>query len=147
MSFWKWLRPKENHLALSTAVVIADPEIRRALDELAEQEGCSAQQMAMDLLRYALSARFAAQEYLRRWQRLSRREQQVVALLCLGYSYREIAEQLIVSYETVKTHARNALNKFELRNLSEMRQALADWDFGAWQPNPNAPQMEMKQKT
>ncbi len=141
MSFWKRLRPVGNRIAPAAGLVISDPELRRLLEELAAQEGCSAQQMAADLLRYALSARFAAQEYVRRWQRLSRREQQVVALLCLGYTYREVADQLIVSYDTVKTHARNALNKFELHNLSEMRQALADWDFSAWQPSSSAPLM------
>jgi len=144
MSFWKRLRPGGRRAAPSTEVVIADPEIQSVLEELAEQEGRSAQQIAADLLRYALSARYAAQEYLRRWQRLSRREQQVVALLCLGYSYREVAEQLIVSYDTVKTHARNALNKLELQNLSEMRQALADWDFSAWQPASTVPSLPIK---
>ncbi|GAB4482317.1 MAG: hypothetical protein Kow0088_25190 [Anaerolineales bacterium] len=146
MSLWKWLRPMGSRLTPPPGVVIADPEMRRVLEELAEQEGRSAQQIATDLLRYALSARYAAQEYFRRWQRLSRREQQVVALLCLGYTYREIADQLIISYDTVKTHARNALNKFELRNLSEMRQALADWDFSAWQPGSTLSQMEVKQQ-
>jgi len=144
MSFWKRLRPEGRRAAPSTEVVIADPEIQSVLEELAEQEGRSAQQIAADLLRYALSARYAAQKYLRRWQRLSRREQQVVALLCLGYSYREVAEQLIISYDTVKTHARNALNKLELQNLSEMRQALADWDFSAWQPASTVPLLPIK---
>lgn len=146
MSFWKRLRPLGNGGDASTGVVIADPEIRRGLEELAAQEGRSAQQIAADLLRYALSARYAAQEYFRRWQRLSRREQQVVALLCLGYTYREVADQLFVSYDTVKTHARNALQKFELGNLSEMRQALADWDFSAWQPASSLPQVDIKQQ-
>lgn len=144
MSFWKRLRPTGIRIAPSAELVIADPEIRRVLEELAKQEDRPAQQIAADLLRYALSARYAAQEYLRRWQRLSRREQQVVALLCLGYSYREVADQLIVSYDTVKTHARNALNKFELRNLSEMRQALIDWDFSAWQPGSSISRMDIK---
>ncbi len=142
MSFWKRLRPIGDRVLPPRGVVITDPEIGRHLDELAAQEGCSAQQIAADLLRYALSARFAAQAYLRRWQRLSRREQQVVALLCLGYTYREVADQLIVSYDTVKTHARNALNKLELHNLNEMRQALADWDFSAWQPYSRLPLIE-----
>lgn len=144
MSIWKRLRPERRRTAPPIEVVIADPEIRNVLEELAQQEGRSAQQIAADLLRYALSARYTAQEYLRRWQRLSRREQQVVALLCLGYSYREVAGQLIVSYDTVKTHARNALNKLELQNLSEMRQALADWDFSAWQPASTVPSLTIK---
>jgi DNA-binding NarL/FixJ family response regulator len=44
-----------------------------------------------------------------------------------------MATRLVLSQETVKTHVRNVLQKFKLRNRSELRYALADWDFGAWE--------------
>ncbi|MCS6906491.1 MAG: LuxR C-terminal-related transcriptional regulator [Anaerolineales bacterium] len=132
MKAQKRLRPREGDLD-PPEIVIDDPEITHMLEKMAEQEGTSVQQIATHLLRHALAAHYAAQEHLHRWERLSRREQQVVALLCLGYTYREIASRLIVSYETVKTHARNAFRKLELRSVHEMRRALSDCDLSGWQ--------------
>ncbi|MGB9640294.1 MAG: response regulator transcription factor [Anaerolineales bacterium] len=133
MLFWEWLRKALGSSPAQQHTFTFDTQLNHMLRVLAEQEGRPVQQIANELLTYALSERFAAQEYLQRWQRLSRREQQVVALLCLGYSYRQIAEQLIVSYDTIKTHVRNSLHKFDLDNVSELRRALADWDFSQWQ--------------
>ncbi len=133
MLVWDWLRKALGFSPAQQRTFTFDNQLNHMLGVLAEQEGRSVQQVANELLTYALSERFAAQEYLRRWQLLSRREQQVVALLCLGYSYRQIADQLIVSYDTIKSHARNSLHKFEFNSVSELRRALADWDFSQWQ--------------
>ncbi|MGB9521324.1 MAG: response regulator transcription factor [Anaerolineales bacterium] len=133
MLFWEWLRKALGSSPAQQRTFTLDNQLNHMLRVLAEQEGRPVQQIANELLTYALSERFAAQEYLRRWQRLSRREQQVVALICLGYSYRQIADQLIVSYETIKSHVRHSLRKFELHSVQELRQALADWDFSQWQ--------------
>jgi DNA-binding CsgD family transcriptional regulator len=67
-----------------------------------------------------------------RWYSLSPREQQVAALICLNYTSRQIAARLRISPETVKTHTRNLLSKFDLRTRVELRELLADWDFSAW---------------
>jgi DNA-binding CsgD family transcriptional regulator len=56
----------------------------------------------------------------------------VTALTCLGYTNRQIAARLVLSPETVKTHLRNVLRKFDLPTKAELRRALADWDFGDW---------------
>jgi DNA-binding NarL/FixJ family response regulator len=37
---------------------------------------------------------------------------------------------------TVKTHVRNILHKFELRNKKQLRRALDDWDFHNWLKPP-----------
>jgi len=50
---------------------------------------------------------------------LSPREREVLALLAEGMRNREIAERLIVSETTVKTHVRHILEKLRLRNRSE----------------------------
>ncbi len=81
----------------------------------------------------ALVQRKTAEINLARWEALSPREQQVAALVCLGFTNRQIADHLVLSHETVKTHVRNVLYKFDLRSKAELRQALADWDFSAWQ--------------
>ena len=50
---------------------------------------------------------------------LSPREREVLALLADGLRNREIAERLVVSEATVKTHVRHILEKLRLRNRAE----------------------------
>ena len=110
-----------------------DQTMAQSLRKLAEQEQRTPDDIAADLLSFALAQRHAADENLARWRSLSPREQQVAALACLNYTNRQIASLLVISPETVKTHVRNVLRKFGLHSKAELRQALADWDFSAWQ--------------
>ena len=66
------------------------------------------------------------------WDSLSHREQQVVALICLGYRNYQIAETLVIAPETVKTHLQNIFAKFNLRSSKELRLVLKEWDFAKW---------------
>jgi DNA-binding NarL/FixJ family response regulator len=50
---------------------------------------------------------------------LSEREREVLALLAEGLRNREIAERLIISEPTVKTHVRHVLEKLRIRNRAE----------------------------
>ena len=50
---------------------------------------------------------------------LSRRERQILQLLELGLSNREIAERLVVSLNTVKTHLRNLYRKLEVNSREQ----------------------------
>lgn len=129
-----WLQVRR---ALRTAlfarrIMRPDDEIGRVLHELATREVRSEDEIATDLLRAAIARRMAAEANLRRWQELTPREQDVTALTCLNLTNQQIAERLVVSPETVKTHIRNVLYKFNLRRKSDLRQLLADWDFSAW---------------
>lgn len=51
--------------------------------------------------------------------RLSLREKEVLDWLSKGYSYKEIANELFISIETVRTHIRNIYEKLHVRNRSE----------------------------
>ena len=110
-----------------------DVRLIRSLQDLAEQERRPRAELAAELLSYALAQRDVAEANLERWRSLSVREQQVAALVCLGYTTRQIAARLVISPETVKSHAQRVMHKFGLRTRSELRRALADWDFSAWQ--------------
>lgn len=105
----------------------------KSLEQLAEQEQRSEDEVAAALLAFALAQHDAVESYYERWRELSPREQQVAALSCLNYTNRQIAARLNISPETVKTHVRNMLGKFGLHSKAELRQALADWDFSAWE--------------
>lgn len=54
-------------------------------------------------------------------QALTPREQEVFRLAAQGYTNAEIAERLVLSEKTVKTHIRNISNKLNLAGKGEMR--------------------------
>jgi DNA-binding CsgD family transcriptional regulator len=51
---------------------------------------------------------------------LTRREREVLTLIAAGQTNREMAESLVVSPETVKTHVRHVLNKFGVARKAEI---------------------------
>ncbi len=53
-------------------------------------------------------------------QKLSRREIEVVGLLMQGLSSEEIGEKLFISFETVKSHRKNILEKTGAKNTVEL---------------------------
>jgi DNA-binding CsgD family transcriptional regulator len=111
----------------------ADTQLIHAIQEIAARDDRPQDEVTADLLGYALAQRRAADDHLQHWQQLSPRERDIAALTCLGYTNRQIAGRLYISPETVKTHMRNLLQKFDVRSKSELRRLLADWDFSAWE--------------
>jgi|SRR4030095_4437549 len=53
------------------------------------------------------------------FQDLSRREQEILEQLSRGYRYKEIADKLHVSTETVRTHIRNIYEKLQVNSRAE----------------------------
>jgi DNA-binding NarL/FixJ family response regulator len=53
------------------------------------------------------------------YEKLSLREQEVLDCLAKGFLYREIAEQLKISYTTVHTHIRRIYEKLHVRSRTE----------------------------
>ena len=47
---------------------------------------------------------------------LTKREIEILQQLSNGLSYKEIAEQLLISYETVKQHIKNIYRKLHVHN-------------------------------
>ncbi len=109
-----------------------DEGLIASLQEQADLEQLSADELAASLLTKALQERQATNARLGNWSLLSPREQEVAALTCLNYTNRQIAAQLNISPETVKTHIRNVLYKFDLHNKQELKQSLSGWNFSAW---------------
>jgi DNA-binding NarL/FixJ family response regulator len=55
----------------------------------------------------------------REYEKLSAREQQVLDYLAKGFLYREIAENLKITYATVHTHVRHIYEKLQVRSRTE----------------------------
>ncbi len=131
-ALWAYLQRSLRALIFASRIMRPGGEIGNALQDLARRELRPEDEIAADLLTNALARHQAAQANLRRWHELTPREQEVSALTCLNMTNVEIAKCLTISPETVKTHVRNVLAKFNLRSKSELRQVLGDWDFSAW---------------
>lgn len=133
MSLWqRLLRALGYYKGKDRFTFEVDTALIQSLQDLAQQERRPEDEVAAELLNFALAQRDVAEEYLQRWRVLSPRERQVAALVCLGYTNREIATKLVISPETVKTHVRNLLIKLDLGSRDDLRHAFADWDFTAW---------------
>lgn len=53
------------------------------------------------------------------FQELSRREQEILEKLSKGYRYKEIADKLFISLDTVRTHIRNIYDKLQVNSRVE----------------------------
>jgi len=72
-------------------------------------------------------------ELYRLWNKLSAREQEVTAYVCLKYTNRQIAGRLGLSPQTVRTYLDKAIQKLKLDNKADLRVVFANWDFSEWE--------------
>ncbi len=52
-------------------------------------------------------------------EELSKREEEILSFLTKGYQYKEIADALFISYDTVRTHIQHIYKKLHVRSRSE----------------------------
>jgi ATP/maltotriose-dependent transcriptional regulator MalT len=121
-----------NERAKDTRVFLQDEELVTAIRDVAKQQHRAEADVMADLTKIGLNQFLNQNELEARWASLSHREQQVVALICLGYRNHEIAQALVIAPETVKTHLQRVFDKFNLRSRKELRLALKNWDFREW---------------
>lgn len=107
--------------------------LEQSLRQLADQEQRPPGEILQALIEAGLQHRRQNEETWQCWKLLTPREQEVAALVCLGYTNRQIAVRLGVAPETIKTHVRNLLVKFNLHQRNQLRERLAGWDFSAWE--------------
>jgi len=113
-------------------VFLQDEELIAAIKDVAKQQERAEEDVIAELTKVGLNQFWTQNELENRWSSLSHREQQVVALICLGYRNYEIAEMLVIAPETVKRHLQHIFDKFNLRSSKELRLALKNWDFHEW---------------
>ena len=127
--FQKNIRVKKPRLFLK------DEELIATIKDVAKQERRTEEEIVAEFTKAGLNQFLTQNELENRWASLSQREQQVVALICLGHRNYEIANILSIAPETVKTHLQRIFDKFQLRSSKELRLALRDWNFRDWWEN------------
>jgi DNA-binding NarL/FixJ family response regulator len=100
--------------------------------KLASQQGRSEEEVLTEFAKAGQDLFFNNHTLEESWDALSGREQEVLALVCLGYRNHEVAEMLVISHQTVKSHLQNIFHKFGLRSTKELRSALRNWNFQDW---------------
>jgi DNA-binding CsgD family transcriptional regulator len=103
------------------------------LSTLASDEGRPEHELIPELLTAGLTQYTSNERLWKKWEILSPREKDVTALVCLGYTNREIGARLNISPETVKDRLESALYKFHITKRTELRVLLANWDFSEWE--------------
>jgi ATP/maltotriose-dependent transcriptional regulator MalT len=119
----------------SARVFLQDEELISVIKDVAKQQQRAEEDVIADFTKAGLNQFLTQKELQDRWDSLSHREQQVTALICLGYRNYEIAQTLVIAPETVKRHLTHIFYKFRLRSSKELRFALKDWDFNDWWEN------------
>ena len=102
------------------------------LTTLAQYEGRPEDDLLHDLLAAGLTQYYSSEELLKKWKALTTREQDVAALVCLGFTNREIAARLSIAPNTVKSRLQNVLRKFNIHKRTDLRAMLSIWDFSPW---------------
>ncbi len=76
--------------------------------------------VALSTSQWGRAARGVAQPGMPENAKLSPRELEVVRLVSLGLSSREIADELHIAHDTARTHARNAMTKVAARSRAHL---------------------------
>ena len=118
--------PRTYHLDLSDS-------LQTSLSTIARDEGRPEHDLIPELLNAGLTQYTSNERLWKKWESLSPREKDVAALVCLGYTNKEIGGRLNISPQTVKTHLRNVLIKFNFRTRFELKLNLQGWDFSYWE--------------
>lgn len=113
-------------------VFSSDQALVTTIREIAQKQGRAEEEVLTELARAGQDLLFNQDTLIACWDALSAREQEVLALVCLGYRNYEIAELLAISHQTIKTHLQNIFNKFDMRSAKELRRALQGWGFQKW---------------
>ena len=132
------LRLSRKRPSSPTLEIPADGAVLAMLQELAQAQGKSVGEVAATLLKVAVTEHYrTSDENIAHWEALSDRQQEVAALACLNFTNAEIAARLDIGLETVKTHMKEILRKFEVRGRHQLRYILRRWDFSSFAKEPD----------
>ena len=102
---------------------ISGPDLREAVRRVADGDAVFSPRLAGFVLDAFSGAPAEQDDEL---DRLTPRELEVMRLIARGYTYREVASELVLSIKTVETHVSAVLRKLQLSD----RRELAKWAAG-----------------
>ena len=111
-------------------------ELAERLWHLAQARSQPLESLAADLLRRGLNQETRRQQAEDALAGLTPRQREVARLAAGGRTNRQIARELWLSPETVKTHLRRTLEHFDLHSKAELRLLLLDLDGDPLQDAP-----------
>lgn len=94
---------------------VREEELAKALNELSEGN----RYFSKEFQALASSLKFT-NKVKKPTYNLTSREEEVLKMVCHGYSNQEIADKLFLSYHTIDSHRRSILNKTGAKNTAEM---------------------------
>lgn len=115
-----------------TRAYLLDESLLLRLKNTAEQLGRSPEEVLDEVVKLQ-DERYSKQKILeKQWETLSTREQEVAALICLGYNRNQIAKMLDIAPGTVKTHYESIFKKFGVHTSKHLERLLQGWDMLGW---------------
>jgi DNA-binding NarL/FixJ family response regulator len=90
-------------------------EILEAIKEVHSGASPMSGKIARTVVEYFQKQQAASPEQ----EQLSRREREILDLLVKGYRYKEIADTLLISFETVRSHLKNIYDKLHVHSRTE----------------------------
>lgn len=117
-----------------------DPETSARVRRAARLRGQPPRELMEDLLDRGLKRAALQAQALAILEALTPRQRQVAWLTVQGYTNRQMAEALVISPETVKTHIHHVLQRFEVHSKADLRVLLLDLGVRWWeQPDHPGP--------
>ena len=110
-----------------------DSQTSAHLERSARDKALSPELLASNLLTRALGQEKQRSRAEAALETLTPREQEITRLTARGLTNLQIAEALVISPETVKTHVRHALAKLGLRSKMDLRLLFLDLGIRWWQ--------------
>jgi DNA-binding NarL/FixJ family response regulator len=106
-----------------------DIETYKSLQLMAEREQSTPEKVASRLFEFAIREQNLQTEAMRCWEDLTPRQKQIVAHICRRDTTRQIASDLHITPNTVKSHVDTIMEKFEVNSRAELRLMLSPWDL------------------
>lgn len=107
-----------------------------SITTLANHEGRPEHELLPDILAAGLTQYSTNDKIWKKWESLTPREQEVTALVCLGFTNGQMAVRMGVTEAGVKFHLGNVYSKFKVKSRAKLRQKLTGWDFSGWVKPP-----------
>lgn len=125
--------PKNGVLSSHRWTVEVSAELSTRLRRAARARARSPEMLVNDILERGLEQETLRVHAEHALASLTPREQEVTWLAARGQTNHQIADTLVISPETVKSHIHNVLLKFGLRSKSDLRLLLLDLGMRWWQ--------------